>query len=61
MSFCQLKNLDSFCSLLDNNRFLDTTSYDVYEPKVHPEFQGDEKQLKDVVSTTYHGSRSNVW
>lgn len=47
--------------LLDNNRFLDTTSYDVYEPKVHPEFQGDEKQLKDVVSTTYHGSRSNVW
>lgn len=47
--------------LLDNNRFLDGKYYEVYEHEVRPDFQGDDKQLTDVVSITYRGSRSNIW
>lgn len=61
MSYCQLKIFYSSCSLLDNNRFLDSKSYEVYEHEVRPDFQGDDKQLTDVVSITYRGSRSNIW
>lgn len=52
---------DSFCSLLDNNRFLGCISPQLHELKMLSECQEDQDQLTDATCLTLSMSRSTSW